>query len=175
MSRYINSLPIEKELEERFNYFFNKSQTKVLGGYRIDEEMQTAALLTKDCLDRLREAPTAEVAPVRHGEWVYHECVSTYDGCKSGYSCSVCNAFVNEEVFDTDEFHKAFCGNCGAKIKMEGGYPLVCIAEDTMPVPGNCPALEAMVKRVIGSERIVEPNKEELLELMEELKYERRT
>ena len=64
MIRYINSLPIEKELEERFDEFFNKSQIKCIGGYRIDEEMQTAAILTKDCLDRIREAPTADVVEV---------------------------------------------------------------------------------------------------------------
>lgn len=51
------------------------------------------------------------------GEWVYHEYVSSYDGAKSGYSCSRCDAFVDENVFDTDEFHKEFCGNCGAKMK----------------------------------------------------------
>jgi hypothetical protein len=51
------------------------------------------------------------------GEWIYHECVSSYDGAKSGYSCSKCSAFVDEEVFDTDEFHKKHCGNCGAKMK----------------------------------------------------------
>ena len=51
------------------------------------------------------------------GEWIYHECVSSYDGAKSGYSCSRCNAFIDENVFDTDEFHKGYCGNCGAKMK----------------------------------------------------------
>ena len=132
-----------------------------------EEQNKYITIGLKIAQNDIKRRPAADVVPVSHGEWVYHECVSTHDGCKSGYSCSVCNAFVNEEVFDTDEFHKAFCGNCGAKIKMEGGYPLVCIAEDTMPVPGNCPALEAMVKRVIGSERIVEPNKEELLGFLE--------
>ncbi len=51
------------------------------------------------------------------GEWIYHECVSSYDGVISGYSCSVCSAFVNEEVFECDEFHKGFCGHCGASMK----------------------------------------------------------
>lgn len=69
--------------------------------------------------EAIEEALTADVVEVKHGEWVYHECVSSYDGCKSGYSCSVCSAFVDEEVFDTDEFHKAFCGNCGAKMDGE--------------------------------------------------------
>jgi len=63
--------------------------------------------------------PTADVVEVVHAEWIYHECVSSYDGTKSGYSCSACNAFVEEEVFETDEFHKIFCGNCGAKMDGE--------------------------------------------------------
>ena len=67
-------------------------------------------------LEELEEAPDADVSEVRHGEWLYHECVSSYQGCKSGYSCSVCNAFVDEDIFDTAEFHKVFCGECGAKM-----------------------------------------------------------
>ena len=50
------------------------------------------------------------------GRWKYHECVSSCDGAISCYSCSRCCAFVDEEVFDMDEFHKDFCGNCGAKM-----------------------------------------------------------
>lgn len=56
---------------------------------------------------------------VKHGEWIYHECVSSYDGAKSGYSCSVCSAFVNDEVFESDGFHKDFCGHCGADMRGE--------------------------------------------------------
>lgn len=63
--------------------------------------------------------PAADVAPVVHGRWIYHECVSSYDGTVSVYSCSECNAVVDEEIFDMDEFHKKFCGNCGAR--MDGG------------------------------------------------------
>lgn len=51
------------------------------------------------------------------GEWIYHECVSSYDGAKSGYSCSCCSGFVDENIFDMDELHKAYCGSCGAKMK----------------------------------------------------------
>ena len=58
-----------------------------------------------------------ELAP--QGKWIYHECVSSHDGTKSGYSCSLCSAFVDEDIFDSDEFHKAFCGNCGAKMEEE--------------------------------------------------------
>lgn len=53
-----------------------------------------------------------------NGQWIYHEFVSSYDGAKSGYSCPCCNAFVDENIFCMDEFHKGYCGNCGAKLKV---------------------------------------------------------
>jgi hypothetical protein len=59
------------------------------------------------------------VVEVRRGEWKYYECVSSYDGTISGYACSVCNAFVEDEDFEAEEFHKKFCGNCGAKMDGE--------------------------------------------------------
>ena len=49
--------------------------------------------------------------------WKYHECVPSYDGAKSGYSCSNCNAFIDEDVFESYEFHSDFCGNCGAEMR----------------------------------------------------------
>ena len=54
------------------------------------------------------------------GEWIYHESVVTDDGLISGYSCSLCDAFVYEDEFNTDEFHKKYCGNCGAKMENGG-------------------------------------------------------
>ena len=57
------------------------------------------------------------IGEVRHGEWIYHECVSSYDGAVSGYSCSECNIFVREEMFEQfEDFYKDFCGCCGAKM-----------------------------------------------------------
>ncbi|WP_458398429.1 hypothetical protein [Anaerotignum sp.] len=93
-------------------------------GEKMVEYIERGALLEKAmngivaAIDVLY-APTADVAPVVHGEWIYHECVSSCDGAISGYSCSKCCAFVDEEVFDVDEFHKDFCGNCGAKMDGE--------------------------------------------------------
>ena len=66
--------------------------------------------------DWLDSQPIADVVEVVHGEWIYHETVASYDGTKSGYSCSECCSFVDEEIFDSDEFHKSFCGCCGAKM-----------------------------------------------------------
>ena len=56
----------------------------------------------------LAKLPKVDAVEVVHGRWIYHECVSSHDGAISGYSCSECNAFVNEEIFDMDEFHKDF-------------------------------------------------------------------
>ena len=67
----------------------------------------------------LRTVPAVDAVEVVHGLWEYHDCVSSYDGTKSGYSCSECHAFVDEEIFDMDGFHKDFCGSCGAI--MDGG------------------------------------------------------
>lgn len=63
----------------------------------------------------------AEFEEAKRGEWIYHECVSSHEGAISGYSCSACSIFVDEDVFDTDSFHKEFCGHCGAKMDERKG------------------------------------------------------
>lgn len=70
--------------------------------------------------DIVQMTPAADVAEVKRGKWIYHECVSSYDGTISGHSCSVCRAFVDEETFDNDTFYKKYCGNCGARMDGEG-------------------------------------------------------
>ena len=56
----------------------------------------------------LREAPTVDAVPVRHGRWVHH-----IAGGKqiSACWCSVCNV--------EHETEQNYCPNCGAK--MDGG------------------------------------------------------
>ncbi len=89
----------------------------------VDQEIKNkygvGYILGEPFRGNIMRIPAADVVEVRHGEWVYHECVSSYDGAKSGYSCSECNAFVDEEIFDFEGIHKDFCGHCGAK--MDGG------------------------------------------------------
>lgn len=68
----------------------------------------------------LREAPTVDVAPVRHGRWDNipntYMCVSGKDGSYHGCatSCSVCHE-INPNAYKTN-----YCPNCGAK--MDGGH-----------------------------------------------------
>lgn len=78
---------------------------------RCEWDIDTASAF----LESIPDAPNASLRP--KGEWIYHECVSSYDGAISGYSCSQCCAFVNEDIFDMDEFHKDFCGGCGADMR----------------------------------------------------------
>ena len=65
--------------------------------------------------------PTADVAPVVHAHWEYHECVCTDEGITGVYVCSACKAAVPEAVFDffMEGFHKDFCGACGAQMDEE--------------------------------------------------------
>lgn len=93
-----------------FNDCLSYGKTRYYGENSACNDVQERCKYFKD---------KADVVEVKRGEWIYHECVSSYDGAKSGYSCSVCSAFVNDEVFESDGFHKDFCGHCGAD--MRGG------------------------------------------------------
>lgn len=99
MARYIDAEKLYRKVKEETNPY---------GKPTLDYESGVKVL------NMIKQEPTADVVEVKRGEWIYHECVSSYDGAKSGYSCSVCSAFVNDEVFESDGFHKDFCGHCGA-------------------------------------------------------------
>ena len=60
----------------------------------------------------LREAPTIDVAPVRHGRWVSvpH---------KLARICSVCNRDEPYKFADIDADVYGYCANCGAKMDLE--------------------------------------------------------
>ena len=56
--------------------------------------------------------PTADVAPVRHGRWIWHS-------EERGYLCSECGSgcLLNYE----SDWHKSdWCPHCGAKMDLEG-------------------------------------------------------
>ncbi len=61
----------------------------------------------------LREAPTIDIAPVRHGRWVSvpH---------KLARVCSVCNRDEPYKFADIDADVYDYCPNCGAKMDLEG-------------------------------------------------------
>ena len=108
--RLIDANALLEELDKFANPMPNRSGYEFLHGI--------ATVITE-----IEDATTVDAVEVVHGRWIYHECVSSFDGLISGYSCSECNSFVDEEIFDMDEFHKDFCGHCGAKMDGDGnGY-----------------------------------------------------
>lgn len=54
------------------------------------------------CIDIVRKIPAADVAPVRHGQWV------AQDETRTKFMCSVCES-------KNHGGHEKFCPNCGAK------------------------------------------------------------
>ena len=52
-----------------------------------------------DAIDCINATPTADVANVKHGEWM--------DNCNGTFTCSVCGGRASK---------MNYCGNCGAKM-----------------------------------------------------------
>ena len=59
----------------------------------------------------MRMIPTADVAEVKHGEWIKRSFIVFDDVIKEGYHCSVCRT-----TWDVDTKH---CPYCGAKMDGE--------------------------------------------------------
>ena len=57
--------------------------------------------------------PTADVAEVKHGEWVFKFYCSNMSGYDYGMTCSVCGKPTHRQFA---EKMPPFCPNCGAKM-----------------------------------------------------------
>lgn len=62
--------------------------------------------------DSIQKIPSADVAPVRHGEWSWRT-----GNC---YKCTACYALTNVEQCMGEPIYK-YCPNCGAR--MDGKEP----------------------------------------------------
>ena len=62
--------------------------------------------------DAILKIPAADVAPVRHGRWIYH-----IDDLFPGDSTQECSCCHEEEYLTL--YNENYCPNCGAK--MDGG------------------------------------------------------
>lgn len=62
----------------------------------------------KDALDNLKNAPAADVAPVRHGHWI------------EGDGCQVCSECGEEHCWD--EYRATYCDSCGARMDRKDNY-----------------------------------------------------
>lgn len=71
----------------------------------------------EEVIDDAEEMPTADVEPVRHGQWIEcdykrleHGMIETYPN--AGYACSVCRTGFDKKKMT----YKQYCPHCGAKM-----------------------------------------------------------
>ena len=97
MAKYIDREALEVELNHRLNFLMGEN-----GEY----DHYTSGF--DEAVTRVENFPDADVAPVRHGKWLYAD---YYD---IGDVCSECD-------WDSKMIHPSYryCPNCGAK--MDGG------------------------------------------------------
>ena len=111
--RYIECSAIEKDLEERYNYYRTESEIKLGDLVAIDDTLQTAAIIAKYALEQIQKAPTADVVEVRHGERLPTN-IPSYFGDVI-YECSLCKAKDGEH----SSILGNYCWRCGAKMDGE--------------------------------------------------------
>lgn len=73
------------------------------------------AFLVDHTLHEIRNAPTADVVEVKHGEWVKY----STDLYGSNHKCSKCGNLADEDNSGHYAILTNYCSNCGAK--MDGG------------------------------------------------------
>ena len=113
MAEYIDREALKKNFESRHMDYRNRSEKNLGNGYwAVDDTLQTAAIIMKSCLDTVCETPAADVAEVRHGEWIVEKYSGHFD-----VKCSACSKsyYVHEKGQYRIE-QSNFCPNCGAKM-----------------------------------------------------------
>ena len=104
MNEYISREALLQDIEEsvRFTAKTGTISSEIRGANKI--------------IDRIKCAPSADVAPVRHGrwvEWLPGDCALIMTGEEMLYRCSSCDA-----KYSAAEGYK-YCPNCGAKMDEE--------------------------------------------------------
>lgn len=121
MSRYIDAEPLYEEIKRLEEMAQQRviDTPSMIGTYGHDHSpaaIRYAAILNERTAFKhmLFDAPTADVAPARHGRW---EPYADY----WQWRCSECGFFVEVDIIDeiTEKSFPNFCPNCGAK--MDGG------------------------------------------------------
>ena len=77
-----------------------------------------STMMMYEIADEIEDAPSADVAPVRHGRW------EKWEG-DDRHHCSVCKCYANVERdshgYIIFEFLDNYCPNCGAKMDGKTG------------------------------------------------------
>lgn len=79
----------------------HKRTSKSLSINKIEAMIHLHAV--EDCLEIVRDMPTIDAEPIKHGHWIVAD-----DGVTR---CSIC--------YGASDYERSFCGDCGAK--MDGG------------------------------------------------------
>ena len=76
----------------------------------LRDALYNADAITMEGVKIINQFPSEDVAPVRHGHWIYHP--DDLFPCDSTQECSYCHA---EEYLTLDNDN--YCPNCGAKMQ----------------------------------------------------------
>lgn len=99
MPRYIDA----EELEKRINKYVK------MGSYATYEQREVTDWCKDECIRQIHVMPTADVAEVKHGEWMKEGC-----GLRV---CSECNFEYDHAGMPNEGLE--YCPNCGAKMDGE--------------------------------------------------------
>ena len=105
MDEYINREALRDSVESIDWYSVRRGEL-ITGA----ESSENALYKANDIYLAIDNAPTADVAPVRHGRWIAIKVPNEWDKGQ----CSECRSIFNSSVWGTN-----YCPNCGAK--MDGG------------------------------------------------------
>ena len=105
MDEYINREALRDSVES-INWYSVRRGELITGA----ESSENALYKANDIYSAIDNAPTADVAPVRHGRWIAIKVPNEWDKGQ----CSECRSIFNSSVWGTN-----YCPNCGAK--MDGG------------------------------------------------------
>lgn len=79
---------------------------------------RTVCATWNDAVGLIKNAPTIDAEPVRHGKWLYGENESGHDG----YYCSQCGEHIRWRYGEEDiDFIRSYnyCPHCGAKMTLD--------------------------------------------------------
>ena len=109
-TEYIEREALKEDLKESYDRL-----RAIYDSFTYDEDKQICAgqLTTfTEAILRVKDAPAADVAPVRHGRWTIAE--DDYYGLNI-VKCSVCHEeWCFEERDDVFDLNYHYCPNCGA-------------------------------------------------------------
>lgn len=83
-----------------------EKRTMVTKSYKPNAIMERAAILLED----VETAPTIDAEPVKHGKWIWEDCV---------YKCSECSHKAYGNILECMDGTYKYCPYCGARMEIE--------------------------------------------------------